>query len=42
MFIKQISFKNESYELFFTFHSDMKPCGTKKQVTTKNKNDIKA
>jgi len=31
MFIKQISFKNESYELFFTFHSDMKPCDAKKK-----------
>jgi hypothetical protein len=26
------------YELFFTFRSDMKPCDTKRQVTTqKNK-----
>jgi hypothetical protein len=36
MFIKQIAFKK--YEFFFTFHSDMKPCDKKRQVTTqKNK-----
>jgi hypothetical protein len=34
MFIKQFSFKNYPYELFFTIHSDMKPGDTKKQVTT--------
>ncbi len=26
----------------FTFHSDMKPCDTKRQVTTEKKNDRKA
>jgi len=34
MFIKQISFKNYSYELFFTIHSEMKRSDTKRQVTT--------
>jgi L-rhamnose mutarotase len=34
MFIKKIYFKNESYELFFTFCTTMKACDTEKQVTT--------
>jgi len=34
MFIKKNHLKNYSYDLFLTFHSDMKPGDTKWQVTT--------
>jgi hypothetical protein len=36
LYVYQTNFvqKNELYELFFTFHSDMKPCDSKMQVTT--------
>jgi hypothetical protein len=29
--------ENYSYEFFFTFHHDMKPCDTKRQVLTQKK-----
>jgi hypothetical protein len=36
LYVYQTKFhlKDYSYELFFTFHTNMKPCDTKKQVTT--------
>jgi hypothetical protein len=37
MFIKQISFFKLIIWLVFTFHSDMKPRDTKRQVTTPKK-----
>jgi hypothetical protein len=41
MFIRQIHLKI-NHMIFFTFHSDMKPCDTKRQVTTqKKKNEPK-
>jgi hypothetical protein len=32
MFIKQISLKKIHHVNFFTFHSDLKPCDTKRQM----------
>jgi len=34
MFTQKNHLKNNSYEVFFSFHNDMKPCDIKKQVIT--------